>query len=157
LQEIKKYYKTYCGITKIFNIICYLFIEMKKIILDTNFLMIPSQFKVDIFTEINRICHFNYKLYIYEKSLDELSRIMLKGGKDKKNAKLAMDIVKLKKIEVIKKEGKDVDSLILENADKDTIVATQDIRLKKELVKKGVSVIILRKKEFLIYFERKAL
>ena len=36
---------------------------MKKIILDTNFLITAIKFKVDIFTEINRICDFNYKIF----------------------------------------------------------------------------------------------
>ncbi|MBW2991754.1 hypothetical protein KY345_00870 [Candidatus Woesearchaeota archaeon] len=31
---------------------------MRKIILDTNFLLIPGQFKIDIFSEIRRICDF---------------------------------------------------------------------------------------------------
>ena len=42
-----------------------------KIILDTNFLMIPSMFKVDIFSEIERICDFKYELCIVDKTLDE--------------------------------------------------------------------------------------
>ena len=45
---------------------------MAKIILDTNFLMIPAQFNVDIFSEIHRICDFKYELYIIDKTIDEL-------------------------------------------------------------------------------------
>ena len=48
--------------------------DMKKIMLDTNFLLIPFQFKVDIFSEIERICNFNYKLCIFEQSLEELNK-----------------------------------------------------------------------------------
>jgi len=48
---------------------------MRKIILDTNFLLIPAQFKVDIFSEIDRICSFTYSLFVLDKSVEELKKI----------------------------------------------------------------------------------
>ncbi|HLC59945.1 MAG TPA: DUF188 domain-containing protein [Candidatus Nanoarchaeia archaeon] len=129
---------------------------MKKIILDTNFLMIPWQFRVDIFSEFDRICNFNYKLYIFEEAINELKNIASSSrGKDKKAAEFALKLIKLKNINLIKTEKKDVDSLILENAKEDDFVATQDMQLKRELVKKGISLIVLRKKKYLILNERK--
>lgn len=131
---------------------------MNKIILDTNFLMIPWQFRVDIFSEFGRICSFNYQLYIFEESINELRGIMNNpnsSGKDKKAAEFALKLIKLKNIGIIKSKKKDVDSLILENANEGDFVATQDMQLKRELVKKGVSLIALRKKKYLILSERK--
>ena len=129
---------------------------MKKIILDTNFLLIPLQFRVDIFTEFERICDFAYGLYAYDKTIDELKNIMqTASGKDRKAAEFGLKLIKLKNISIINSGQKDVDSLILEGLDKDTIVATQDIKLKKELLEKGVSVIILRQKKYLQCIERK--
>lgn len=123
---------------------------MKKVILDTNFLLVPMQFKVDIFSEFDRICHFNYKLFIFDESIGELKNIIKKQPqKHKKAAEFALKLIRLKNIEIIESDEKDVDSLILENLDKDTIVATQDIELKKEILKKGASVIILRQKKYL--------
>lgn len=123
---------------------------MKKIIIDTNFLMIPWQFGVDIFSEFYRICNFNYKLYIFEQSIGELKNITQKqSGRSKKAAQFALKLIKLKNINIIKSENKDVDSLILENLDKETIIATQDTPLKKKILKKGASVIILRQKKYL--------
>jgi len=129
---------------------------MKRIIIDTNFLMIPYQFRVDIFSEFNRVCNFNYNLFIFEESLNELKGITEEqSGKDKKAAQFALKLVGLKNIGVIKSEGKDVDSLMLESLDEDTIIATQDMLLKKELLKKGASIIILRQKKYLQLTERK--
>ena len=128
---------------------------MKKIISDTNFLMIPLQFKVDIFSELERICSFNYKLYVFERSLDELNNIVEKQkGKSKNAAQFALKLIKLKDIGVLEAEGRSVDSIILKNADKDTVVATQDGLLKKKLLEKGVSVIILRQKKYLQLIEK---
>ncbi len=129
---------------------------MRKIIIDTNFLMIPSQFRVDIFSEIDRICSFNYNLLVFEQSIHELRDIIKKQGqKHRKAAQLALKLISLKNIEIIKADRNDTDSLILEHADKDMIVATQDINLKKRLLEKGVSVIILRQKKYLKLLERK--
>ena len=123
---------------------------MKRIIIDTNFLMIPYQFRVDIFSEFSRICDFNYELFIFEKSINELGNIIEKqSGIDKRAAKLALKLIRLKNINILKSSDKDVDSLILESLNKDTIIATQDILLKKELLKKGAFVIILRQKKYL--------
>ena len=129
---------------------------MNRIIIDTNFLMIPGQFRVDIFSEFSRICNFNYGLFIFEQSIDELKNTVrnAKKGRDKKAAQFALKLIKLKNINLIKSENKDVDSLILENADNDTVVATQDILLRKSLLKKQVSVIILRQKKYLQLIEK---
>ncbi len=124
---------------------------MKKIILDTNFLLIPIQFKVDIFTEIDKICLFNYKLYIVDKTIDELKKIIGKQkGKHKLAAKIALQLVKKKNIAKIKTKEGHVDDLILDILDKDTFLATQDGILRKKAVKKGVKVIVLRAKKYLV-------
>lgn len=129
-----------------------------KIIIDTNFLLIPFKFKVDIFSEFNRICSFNYKLFIFEQSINELKNIIKKESlKDKKAAKFALKLIELKHISIIKiakSEQKDVDWLILNNLSEDTVVATLDANLKRELLKKSISVIILRQKKYLQLIER---
>ena len=118
--------------------------------------MIPWQFKVDIFSEFDRICDFNYALFIYNGSIDELRNIISASkGKDKKAAQFALKLIKLKNIIVLKSEKKDVDSLILKNSDDSTIIATQDAILKKKLLEKGNSIIILRQKKYLQLIERK--
>jgi len=124
---------------------------VKKIILDTNFLLIPIQFKVDIFTEIDKICLFKYKLFIVDKTVDELKKIIEgQKGKHKFAAKIALQLIKKKNISVIKtKEGK-VDDLILELLNKDCILATQDNLLRKKAVKKGIKTIALRSKKYLV-------
>ena len=139
---------------------------MKKIIIDTNFLMIPYKFRVDIFSEFNRICNFNYRLFIFDGTIHELKKIIEKQpnvnefrqqstGKDKKAAQFALKLIKLKNIGIIKSEQKDVDSLILDNLNENTAVATLDSRLKTEVLEKGASVIILRQKKYLELLERK--
>lgn len=129
---------------------------MKKIILDTNFLLIPLQFKLDIFSELKRICNFNYKLYVFSKTIDELKGIMEKQSvRHKKAAQFGLKLIKLKNIGILKSEQEDVDSCILDSVGKDIIVATQDAVLKRRLKSKGGSVIILRQKKYLQLIEGK--
>ena len=123
---------------------------MKKIILDTNFLLIPGALKVDIFAEIERICLFKYKFYILDKTIGELEKLQETGkGKTSRNAKLALDLLKRKKVSVLKTQKGHTDDLILKKADKDTIVATQDAALKRRLKEAHIATIILKSKKYL--------
>jgi len=126
---------------------------MQKIILDTNFLLIPSQFKVDIFSEIERICHFKYKLFVLDKSISELKNIIAnKKGKTKTQAKIALELVRFKRTPIMRTQGnKLVDDYIVEMCKKGNyIVATQDTPLKKRLKPYKTKIISLRQKKYLI-------
>lgn len=124
-----------------------------KIILDTNFLLIPAQFKVDIFSEIDRICLFPYELYIVDKTISELEKIIKEQkGKDKAAAKLALDMLKAKNIDILESETeKSVDDIIKSVVNKkEFVVATQDIPLKRALKSKNIPIITMRQKKKLI-------
>lgn len=123
---------------------------MEKILLDTNFLLIPAYFKVDIYAEINRICNFPYQLYVMDKSFKELDGIIEnQRGKEKAAAKLAKAILLVKKPKTLKTTSKDyVDKVILDL--KGFIVATQDKELRSRLKKQGVKTIVLRQKKYLV-------
>lgn len=124
---------------------------MKKIILDTNFLLIPIQFRLDIFAEIDRICLFKYNLFIVDKTIDELKGIIAKQkGKNREAAKIALQLIKKKNLGIIKTEKGKVDDLILDSLQKNSILATQDVLLRKRAVKKGCKAIILRSKRYLL-------
>jgi len=123
---------------------------MKKIILDTNFLMIPCKFKVDIFSEIKRICDFKHDVFVLDKTIDELKKIIkLQKGKNKEAAKIALLLVKNKKIRKIEtNENLDVDGILLKQ--KGAVIATQDIELKRKLKKKSIRTISLRQRKYLV-------
>ena len=121
-----------------------------KILLDTNFILIPAQFKVDIYTEIKRIMTVPYELYVLDKTLTELDVIIeTSRGRNKASAKLAKAILEARKPKTLKTTSKDyVDKLILGLTG--YIVATQDRELRAELKRKGIKTIVLRQKKYLI-------
>ncbi|MFH0867769.1 MAG: DNA-binding protein [Candidatus Woesearchaeota archaeon] len=125
---------------------------MKKILLDTNFLLIPYQFKVDIFTNIGKLATFKYGLFVLDKSVEELKNIVVtQRGKDRDAAKIALKLIAIKDVKVINtKSSKRTDDLIIELSSKDGyIVATQDKDLKRRLINHNVRVIVLKQKKVL--------
>lgn len=127
-----------------------------KVIIDTNFLLIPAQFKVDIFDEIDRIMEGQYELFIIDKTVDELHNIIEKQkGKDKAAAKMALQLLECYPITHLKtpetERHLNVDKLILKRVKGDKfVVATQDMALKRDLSRHNARLIVLRQKKFLI-------
>jgi len=136
------------------------------VIVDTNFLLIPAQFKLDVFSEISRIVNTAHSVYILDRTREELEHIIeSQKGKNRLAAKLALQLVlihlKTKDLKILpspqehirpKTAEKAVDDLIVEIAAADPgkwIVATQDLELKKRLRKHGVKLIVLRQKSHL--------
>ena len=130
--------------------------KTKKVLIDTNFLLLPGQYKFDIFSEIEKVMNFEYKLYIVDRTLDELEKISSGGTKaklkDRIAAKIAVELLERQKVDVLNSKhckGRIVDDLIVELSDEDTIVCTNDKELKKELLSKGFAIIELMKKSYL--------
>ncbi len=126
---------------------------MKTIILDTNTLMAIGQFKLDIFSEIKKICDFSYQLNIVKGTIDELNKIIQEqSGKHKLNAKLALDIIKKKKIKLLPgpNNKETVDDLLVKKAEKGAIIATQDQALKKRIKAVEGKLLVIRQKKKVI-------
>jgi rRNA-processing protein FCF1 len=124
--------------------------EMKKIILDTNFLLIPATLKVDIFSEIEKICDFKYELYVVDSTIEELKHIMeSQRGKHRDAARIGLQLIEAKALKTLPSSQSSTDEAILALADLDCLVATQDKALKKALKQKKVNVIFLRQKKYL--------
>lgn len=121
---------------------------MKTIILDTNVLMGIGQFKIDIFSELERVCDFNFEVRVLDKTIRELEKILKEGGgKERERAKLALEIIKKKGIKEIKtREGK-VDDILVELGSKGARVVTQDKELKRKIKEAGGQVMTIRQKK----------
>ena len=121
---------------------------MKKIVLDTSLLVSCANFKIDWQSELERISDFAFEVVVLDRVFDELKSLR----KDKTAAKLALAILKHKKITATKTTGiLPVDTLILNYAVKNkAIVATQDIALKKRLKARRIKLVTIRQKGHLI-------
>ena len=113
---------------------------MKKIIIDTNALIAVSEFKIDIFTEIEKCCNFKYQLFVLEGTITELERIRVEQkGKFKRAAQLAIKLIEAKNVSVLPGED-NVDDWLVIYSKKGQLVLTQDIELKKRLSKPYLTI-----------------
>ncbi len=120
-----------------------------KVIIDTNGLMIPGQFGLDIFSELERL-GFDSCL-VARASVKELEKIYSQGrGKDKVAAKIALSLLDC--CTIIEKNGF-ADDIITDLAvEMDAAVLTNDIELKKRLCSKGVTIVYLQDKTRLNFY-----
>jgi len=124
------------------------------VILDTNFLLIPGQFKVDIFNELERIIAAQYELFIYEATLGELKKIASTQSRDSTNAKLALKLIKQKNLKSLQNSSNEkayIDRIILDNLAENQIICTQDTALKRQILAKNnrVRIITLKSRQAL--------
>lgn len=124
---------------------------MKTVILDTNFLLIPGQFKVDIFSEIERVLLPGYSICILDKTIGELEKISREQkGKTREYVNIALGIIKQKHLKILRTSKNDsVDNIIVSLVNPDFVVATQDGLLKKRVKARGASIIVLKQKKYL--------
>ena len=124
---------------------------MVRVILDTNFLLIPGEFRIDIFAEIARLMQSPYQLCIIDKTIDEIEKIIKTGKtKQKSAAKIAKKLLDTYPIKIIETDKRlHVDRLILDNLEKGTIVATQDADLKRMLRARAIPHFVMRSKQHL--------
>lgn len=125
----------------------------KKVIIDTNFLLIPGQFKVDIFTEIKKLMNEPFYLCIVDQTMTELNKLAAAGKeKDRFAAKLALVLVRQKNLKTLHSfaSKKSVDDIIVKQSDENTFIATQDKALRQRLREKSAKIIGMRQKKYLV-------
>lgn len=136
-----------------------LFTTKARVILDTNFLLLPGSQGLDIYTEIDRLLLVPYTFFVMENSYKELQNI-IEGktkakGKDKFNAKLGFILAKQKGLKTLACSSKEplVDDNIVRIANEKTYVATLDKGLQKRLREKQAKIITVRQKNRLVLLE----
>ena len=113
--------------------------------LDTNFLLVPVQFKVDIFRQLR-----GNDLVTLDLCVKELEKISKGKGKSAEHSKIALDLLKKRKIRIIK-ANKPTDSSLMNYAQQhNCAVATNDRKLIKRLKNKGIKVIRLSQKKYIV-------
>ena len=133
---------------KIGNTHLVMYMEKRIVLIDTNFLMIPYQFKIEIFSEIRHLLDMEYKLAVSSATVRELEYISKGRTKGAIAARVAKKIIDAResKIEVIK-TILGADQFIEEFANaKKGIVCTNDMRLRQKIRKSGIKIIALKSK-----------
>ena len=120
-----------------------------KVILDSNALFVPLQFKIDIFDCLKQLLEKNHELILLSPVKSELEVLAEKGSpKMRKNASYALKIAeKCRYVEVNAPASMLTDDVIVKIAEEwKTPVFTNDRQLKKRLRDISVPVIYVRQK-----------
>ena len=122
-----------------------------RIILDSNFLFVPIQFRVDIFRELEQVTNRKVEAVLLRPVYGELKKLSVGGGKTGRYAEMALRYAKKMKIlDLEAQPGETVDNFILRLASEwKCPVATNDRVLRKKLRDIDVTVIYLRQKSHL--------
>jgi rRNA-processing protein FCF1 len=123
--------------------------ETFKVILDSNALFVPLQFKIDIFNDLKRLLNRNFELILLSPVKRELEALAEKGSpKMRKNASYALKLAeKCKYVEVDDSASTLIDDIIVKIAKEGGFpVFTNDRQLKKRLRDISVPVIYVRQK-----------
>jgi rRNA-processing protein FCF1 len=124
-----------------------------KVVLDSNFLFVPSQFRLDIFEELANLLNQRFELIILSSTQKELEGLAESDSpKRRKQALLALKLAEKCHLVPVEKDSKETyDDVIVRVAAKwKSPVATNDRQLRKRLKNLGVPVIFLRQKQRLM-------
>jgi rRNA-processing protein FCF1 len=125
----------------------------RMVVLDTNFLFVPFQFRIDILRELDYLVEPSHRFVISARTISELETIAKRIGKHGMAARLALKLLEANsdRIEIIKSRGY-VDDWIVRYAEKTrAIVCTNDSKLRKRLRVKNIKVVTLKSKNKLGY------
>ena len=123
--------------------------EKLKVILDSNALFVPLQFKIDVFSDLKRLLNRSFELILLSSVKRELEVLARKGSpKMRKNASYALKLAeKCRYVEVDFPASALTDDIIVEVAEKwKAAVFTNDRQLKQRLRDISVPVIYVRQK-----------
>jgi len=120
-----------------------------KILCDTNFLLIPLRFGVDIFSEsdnaLNDICSF----YVSRRVLNEI-KLLRKDAKPSLDKELLLKMAEKCSIVEDNSETLVDDSLIQLAKEHNMTLGTTDAELRKKARAEGVKVVYLRQRRYLL-------
>ena len=119
-----------------------------RIILDSNALFVPTQFKIDIFQELKTLLNRNFELILLKPIRQELERLAKQGSSQKrKEASYALKLAEKCSTVDVKADTASPDDIILRTAKEwNCPVFTNDSELRKKLRNINVPVIYVRQK-----------
>lgn len=118
------------------------------IAIDANMLLAIGQFKVDVFSEIEKMFGKNAAVVVPMQVFDEV--LALGKGKEKKAAGIALEEIKSRGVKIVSVNADGgADNALVEMAKEGCIVASNDAGLRKRIKGFAGKVIYLRQKRFL--------
>ncbi len=133
--------------------------NIKKILLDTSFILLAYQLKIDFLTEL-RDKLGDIEIYIIDKVVEEIKKISLENSYRGTFAKIALKyinrLIQEGKIIYISKKGdkRVTDDILLDEANENNAsIATADMWLRRRAKKRNIGIIYIRASKKRIEFD----
>jgi len=120
---------------------------MKCALVDTNFLMVPGKFRVDVFVGLDNL---GYKPIILSCVLSELNKIASGKGKAGEQARVALAIIDVRKPKMVEARSPADRALLSRAAESGCAIATNDVALIARAKKRGIAILRLRQKKYVV-------
>jgi rRNA-processing protein FCF1 len=123
------------------------------VILDTNFLTIPAQFGVDVFSETEKLLKKRVEFVILDSVMAEIKLNFERAGRaESRLFKVALDLTERCRVVEVDPQFREceVDDQLLEYAVAvNGVLATNDRELRNKAIERGVPVLLLRSRKHL--------
>jgi rRNA-processing protein FCF1 len=120
-----------------------------KALLDTNFLMVPGEFNVDVLSDLLNLGYS--EVYTIDLVVIELEKLSVGGGKKARSARIGLKFVSDGGIVVLKAEESYADDEIVRLAKtKKYVACTQDKGLINKLRRENLRYVTLHHKKYLV-------
>ncbi len=119
-------------------------VKKKKVILDTNFLILPGSQGIDVYTQIPLAVSEPIVLVVVKQTLSELKLLLEGKSKEAFNAKLGYILAKQKGLKILSSSHRGADDAIVAQTTEGTYVATLDKELQRRVKEKGGRIITVR-------------
>ena len=115
----------------------------RDVVLDTNFLLLPFQFRINIIKELDYLIEKSHRYVISSRTMDELKKLGRTVGKNGMAARLALKLIAASGVEVVKNDLPVDDWVVRYSKANDAIACTNDRLLRKRLMGLDVKVVTL--------------
>ena len=123
------------------------------VILDTNFLTVPAQFGIDVFSEAERVLERSIEFILLDSVVNEIRAKLARSGKTEgRMFKIALDLTERCRVVKVDQSIKDsmVDDQLLDYTKSVSgVLATNDRELRERAVEQGIPVLMLRGRKHL--------
>jgi rRNA-processing protein FCF1 len=123
------------------------------VILDTNFLTVPAQFGVDVFSEAERVLERSIEFILLDSVIDEIRAKLERSGKtEQRMFKVALDLTErceIVEVDQSMKDSKVDDQLLKYTVLVRGVLATNDRELRERAAEQGIPVLMLRGRKHL--------
>ncbi len=111
--------------------------------------MAPGELGLDVFEEIDELLVDNYSMVMPEPVKTEIRKLARGRGKESRAAKIALELLDRKNVEIVETKRIDGDSSIIELARRyeKPVIATNDKNLRNQFRKRSVPTVYVRTKD----------